>query len=270
MVTDFIYDGLRLSNFGYMIVSFDGSKNGEIDTDSQLSYNHAPMMSGKRQPYITSIYEDPLKMEIQIGKSFCLDCDKNVETSSSIITSDDMAFLKRWLSRPHPHKLSLIGDEYNGIYWMGSFNVTEYIFGDGRIGATLTFECDAPFGYKEDVIFSGDLNANGTFEYNCTSDEIGWVYPNLTITIREDGDLQISNSDNRTMEIKNCKANEMITIDKNLQISSTFESHRIADDFNYVYYRVNNSFNSVVNTLTSNLAISYEIAYSPYSKVVIV
>ena len=73
MVTDFIYDGLRLSDLGYMIVSFDGSKSGEVDTDSQLSYNHAPMMSGKRQPYITSIYEDPLKMEIQIGKNLCVD-----------------------------------------------------------------------------------------------------------------------------------------------------------------------------------------------------
>lgn len=270
MVTDFIYDGFRLSDFGYVIVSFDGSKGGEIDTDSQLSFNHAPMMSGKRQPYITSVYEDPLKMEIQISKNICINGVQDVSKSSYTITLDDMAFLKRWLTRPHPHKLSVVGDEYIGIYWMGSFNVSEYIFGDGRIGATLEFECDAPFGYKEDVILRGDLSANESFEYTCSSDEIGWIYPNLTITIKEDGDLQINNSDNRITVINNCQANEVITIDKNLQIASTLDSHKIADDFNYVFYRVNNSFNSVVNTLTSNLPISYEIRYSPYAKVVIV
>lgn len=270
MVTDFIYDGLRLSDLGYAIISFDGSKSGEVDTDSQLSYNHAPMMSGKRQPYITSIYEDPLKMEMQIGKNICANGNLSTSKSSYTITLDDMAFLKRWLVRPHPHKLNITGDEYNGIYWMGSFNVSEYVFGDGRVGATLEFECDAPFGYKEDVVFSGDLDANGTFEYNCTSDEIGWIYPNLTITVKEDGDLNIKNTDNREIIIKNCKANEVITIDENLQITSSFETHKIADDFNYTYYRINNSFNSVANSLTSNLAISYEIRYSPIAKAVIV
>ena len=153
---------------------------------------------------------------------------------------------------------------------MGSFNVTEYIFGDGRVGANLEFECDAPFGYKDDVVFTGELDANGTFEYNCTSDEIGWIYPDLTITIKEDGDLNIKNLDNRELVVKNCEANEVITIDKNLQISSSFENHKIADDFNYTYYRINNSFGSVANSLMSNLAISYEIRYSPYAKAVIV
>lgn len=267
MVTDFIYDGLRLSDFGYTVVSFDGSRGGEVDTDSQLSYNHVSMMSGKRQPYITSTYDDPLKMEIQIGKNVCT-ADKS--ESMFNISVEDMEFLKRWLVRPHPHKLSVVGDDYLGFYWMGSFNVTEHVFGDGRIGATLEFECDAPFGYKDDVVVYGDLNADETFRYNCLSDEIGWIYPDITITVKEDGDLQIKNSDGRVTEIKNCRANEVITIDKNLQISSSSASHKIADDFNYVFYRVNNSFNSVVNTLNTNLAISYEIRYSPYAKVVIV
>lgn len=270
MVTDFIYDGLRLSNLGYMIVSFDGSKGGEIDTDSQLSYNHAPMMSGKRQPYITSVYEDPLEMEFSIAKNICVNGNQSMSKESYSITLDDMAYLKRWLVRHSPHKLTAVGNEYNDIYWMGSFNVSEYVLGDGRIGAKLKFECDAPFGYKEDVVFTGDLDANESLEYNCTSDEIGWIYPNLTITIKEDGDLILKNNDERETIIENCKTNEVITIDKNLQISSSFESHKIADDFNYKYYRINNMFDSVANVLNTNLSISYEIRYSPYAKAVIV
>lgn len=271
MVTDFIYDGLRLSDLGYMIVSFDGSsKGGEIETDSQLSYNHAPMMGGKRQPYITSIYEDPLKMEFYIGKNICVNGKQDTSKASYTITLNDMAYLKRWLVRHSPHKLTVVGNEYNGIYWMGSFNVEEYVFGDGRVGASLKFECDAPFGYKEDVVLSGSLNANELLEYNCTSDEIGWIYPNITITVNENGDLTLKNNDERETVIKNCKANEVITIDKNQQISSSLTSHKIADDFNYVYYRINNMFDSVANVLHTNLSITYEIRYSPYAKVVIV
>lgn len=270
MVTDFIYDGLRLSDLGYMIVSFDGSKGGEIDTDSQLSYNHAPIMSGKRQPYITSVYEDPLEMEFYIAKNICADGTQNMSRSAYTITLSDMAYLKRWLVRHSPHKLTVVGSEYSGIYWMGSFNVKEYILGDGRVGATLTFECDAPFGYKEDITLSGDLDANESLEYDCTSDEIGWIYPDIKITVKESGDLTISNNDGRDTKIKNCVANEVITIDKNLQISSSLNSHKIADDFNYNYYRINSMFGSVLNILTTNLSISYEIKYTPYAKVVIV
>lgn len=270
MVTDFIYDGLRLSGLGYMIVSFDGSKGGEIDTDSQLSYNHAPMMGGKRQPYITSVYENPLEMEFSIAKNICVNGRQSLSKESYSITLGEMAYLKRWLVRHSPHKLTVVGDEYDGIYWMGSFNVEEYVLGDGRVGATLKFECDAPFGYKEDVVFSGSLNANESLEYNCTSDEIGWIYPDITITVNENGDLKLKNNDERETVIKNCKANEVITIDRNLQISTSFESHKIADDFNYIYYRVNNMFGSVANVLNTNLSISYEIRYSPYAKVVIV
>lgn len=270
MVTDFIYDGLRLSGLGYMIVSFDGSKGGEIDTDSQLSYNHAPMMGGKRQPYITSVYENPLEMEFSIAKNICVNGRQSLSKESYSITLEEMAYLKRWLVRHSPHKLTVVGDGYYGIYWMGSFNVEEYVLGDGRVGATLKFECDAPFGYKEDVVFSGSLNANESLEYNCTSDEIGWIYPDITITVNENGDLKLKNNDERETVIKNCKANEVITIDRNLQISTSFESHKIADDFNYIYYRVNNMFGSVANVLNTNLSISYEIRYSPYAKVVIV
>lgn len=271
MVTDFIYDGLRLSDLGYMIVSFDGSsKGGEIEIDSQLSYNHAPMMGGKRQPYITSIYEDPLKMEFYIGKNICVNGKQDTSKASYTITVNDMAYLKRWLVRHSPHKLTVVGDEYNGIYWMGSFSVEEYVLNDGRIGASLTFECDAPFGYKDDIAITGTLNSDEEIEFDCVSDEIGWIYPDITLNIKEDGDLVLKNNDERETIIKNCKANEIITIDKNLQISSSLSSHKIADDFNYTYYRINNQFGSVVNKINSNLPISFEIKYSPYAKVVIV
>lgn len=270
MVTDFTYDGLTLSNLGYTIASFDGARDGEIETDSKFAFEHIPMMRGKRQSFLTSTYEDPLVMEFYIAKNICN--AENQGASMFNISLSDMAYLKRWLVRPTPHRLQVIGDtSYSNIYWNGSFNLEEYVFGDGRIGAALTFECDAPFGYYSEVSYSGDLAANGSYEYNCVSDEIGWLYPTLTITLKEDGDLELTNSsDGRVTRVNNCLEDETITFTPNLQISSSFASHKVANDFNYKFYRINNQMHSIVNSIESNLAISYEITYDPICKAVIV
>lgn len=272
MVTDFIYNDNKLSDFGYALVSFDGIKDGEIDTDSQFSFNHISMMRGKKQPFITSTYDDPLEMEFYIAKNWCLfEEDNDMYKNSYNISVSEMAFLKRWLVSPTPHKLMAIGEGYEGIFWNGSFNVEEYTLGDGRIGAHLTFECDAPFGYYGGIIYKGTLDTDKTYKYNCISDEVGWLYPNLTITVNEDGDLELTNSfDGRKTIIKNCTQGEKITFSEYLQVTTSDINHKIADDFNYVFYRIGNDYNNVENTLESNLSIDFTIEYNPIAKVVIV
>ena len=271
MVTDFEYDGILLSQVGYAIVSFGGIRDGEIDTDSQISFNHSSMMQGKYQPFSSYIYDDVLKMELYIGKDMCR-VESTQDGFNYNISVSEMAFLKRWLSRPTPHILRAIGDDsYNGIFWRGSFVVEEYTLGDGRIGAHLTFECDAPFGYMEDVLFRDSLTSGSSYKYNCISDEIGYIYPNLSILLKESGNLELTNAhDNRKTIVKNCEADEIITFTDKLQVFSSISSHKILDDFNYVFYRINNSFKNVENTISSNLAIDFVINYNPYAKAVIV
>ena len=270
MVTDFIFDGKRLSDFDCTVVLFNDSKTGEIETDSKFSFNHISLMRGKRQPFIASVYEDPLKMELYIAKNACI-LEGDLKTSNLIISPTDMAQIKRWLVRPTPHKLSVVGNGYDSVYWMGSFTLEEYVFGDGRIGAHLTFECDAPYGYKNTVEFSGSLSSHESFTFNCTSDEIGWIYPTLKITLGAEGDLELKNSsDDRITKVKNCYADEVLTFTPNQQIFSSFAAHKVTNDFNFVFYRVNNAIDSVINTIQSNLPISYELEYSPVAKVVVV
>lgn len=271
MVTDFEYDGILLSEVGYALVTFDGVKDGETNTDSQITFNHAPMMRGKRQPFSSYIYDDVLKMEFYIGKDMCR-INTAKEKFDYNISVSEMSFLKRWLSRPTPHVLRAVGDDdYNGIFWRGSFIIEEYTLGDGRIGAHLTFECDAPFGYMEDIVVRGDIESNEEFKYNCTSDEVGYIYPKLTILLKGDGDLKFGNGhDKRETIIKNCLAGEIITITENLQISSSISSHKIMNDFNFVFYRVSNTFRNVENSMKSNLPIEFIIEYNPYAKAVII
>lgn len=269
MVTDFIYDDVRLSDLGYALVSFDGAKDQEITTDSQFTFNHISTQRGKKQSYITATYDDPLEMEFYIAKNLCTEEGTKVTLSAYNISVVDMAKLKRWLVRPTPHKLKLEDVDYYGMYWNGSFNVEEYVYGDGRVGAHLTFECDSPFGYFEEVEMKGDIISSTKYKYRCASDEIGYIYPNLTITLKASGDLRITNAhDGRTTIIKNCNVGEVITITENLQVSSSLSTHDVLNDFNFVFYRINNEFMNIDNTLESNLAISFIMKYTPIAKAV--
>lgn len=93
MVTDFEYDGVLLSEVGYALVAFDGVKDGERDTDSQITFNHMSMMRGKYQPFSSYIYDDVLKMEFYIGKDMCR-YGTSVKPTDYNISVSEMAFLK--------------------------------------------------------------------------------------------------------------------------------------------------------------------------------
>ena len=113
MVTDFEFDGIELSALGYAIVSFDGVKSGEVDSDSQLSYSHISAFNGKQLRFGQSTYEDPLKMEFYIAKNVCLFNNQLTAENYSISVSE-MSFLKRWLNTPVAKKLK-VNDTDN--YW---------------------------------------------------------------------------------------------------------------------------------------------------------
>lgn len=278
-VDNFIYDGIELRSKGFIVTHFNGGEDGEIDTDSQLSFNHLSMFRGKYQPFITSQYEDPLVMEWWIMKNPCIaivDDEtgeityENLDNDDYDISRQEMSDLKRWLSRPTPHKLQLTSSDYTGVYWMGSFNVEEYIYGNNRIGAHLTFECNAPFGYYDDVVLSDELTANDPLTFTDVSDEIGFIYPDMEITVKSSGNLELTDRDGRKTIVKNCAADEVLTFSHLLTITSSDSEHKIGDDFNYVFYRISNTYNDRSNTLTSNLPIEYTITYKPIAKVVVV
>ena len=264
-ISNFIYDEISLKDFdngNYMIGFFSSDYDVE---EVQQNINKTSLYMGREQPFVYINYEETLSFTIGIIKNPCK------KDAVDEITWMEMEQLKRWLCRPAPHKFKLDDPKYEDIFWEGTFEVKEVVTGSKRTGVELTFISTRPFALQEDVIFTGELLADEQLTINDTSMEIGYIYPQITVKCLEDGDLSIYNDfDERETIIKNCKANEVITIDKNLQISSTFETHKIADDFNYTYYRINNSFNSTANSLTSNLAISYEIRYSPIAKAVIV
>ena len=102
---------------------------------------------------------------------------------------------------------------------------------------------------------------------NDTSYEEGYIYPQMEITVKEDGDLTIHNSiENRETYIANCKSGEVITFDYPV-IQSSDSSHNIQDDFNWTFFRVANTYDNSRNDLVISLPCSIKIKYSPIVKV---
>lgn len=102
---------------------------------------------------------------------------------------------------------------------------------------------------------------------NDISYEEGYIYPQMEITVKEDGDLIIHNSiENRETYIANCKANEVITLEYPV-IQSSDSSHNIQNDFNWIFFRVANTYDNSRNDLVISLPCSIKIKYSPIVKV---
>lgn len=260
---DFKFRGELLSSHGYMLCEFDGSSSTSVvTTDSQREFTSVPMFMGKYHPILYYTYNNALIMEMSICK---ID-----DSHGGTITPTEASSLKRWLSSSVSQEFRVGGDEYENYFWNGTFNVEEIHYASDCVGFHLTFTSTAPFGYKDKVELSGSVEKNASVTINDTSDEEGYIYPDMTVTLKASGDLKITNSfDKRETVVRGCASGETITFTRLLQILSSNNSHALGDDFNYKFIRINNEYGNTANKLTFSLPCTYSISYNPIAKVVI-
>jgi len=259
---DFTFRGETLESHGYMLCEWDSrSSASAVTTDSQKSFSSIMMFEGKRQPIIYFTYKDTLSIKMSICKL--------EDSESQLITPSEAAVIKRWLGSPVPQELTFGDERYSGYHWTGVFNIEEVHYALGCIGFDLTFVSSAPFGYKDRVELSGSVAANGTISIVDTSDEEGYIYPDMTIKLQAAGDLKITNMfDQRETIINGCANGETLTFTNLLQITSSNSNHILGNNFNYRFMRINNEYGNTTNQIKFNLPCTYSIAYNPIAKVV--
>ena len=263
ILLDFEYDGLLLSDFGCMVCNLD--KGGGIDTSangSQISFSTTPILKGTRQVLADTNYSECLTATFQICKNPCL-----YHGDDAYMNAEEVAELMRWLNRKSFHKLRLDLDGYECVYFQGSFNVDVVKLGSNVVGLSLNLTTNAPFGYGDTVRKKYNVTANQSILFKDTSDEIGFVYPKTIITCGEAGNLTIVNDiENRTTIVNNCASGEIITM-QYPTIQSSIVSHSIADDFNYNFFRIANTWNNRINKITISMNCTLEIFYNPICKI---
>lgn len=265
IAVDFLYDNRLLSSFeNMMICCFNNSSLETVDIGQKLNFNTKKVYGKDKLNALGAYYEEGLSLTFQIGKIPCN--DKPVSLSV-----DEQSEITRWLNRKDGfHKFKIVQDGYENLYAEASFNLKKIeIYGE-VYGFELTMTTLHPYLLQEPIQYTYEFhNENNTFQIYDQSDELGYIYADITIECLSSGTLTIHNKfEDRTMEIKNCKSGEIIKIDGENQIISTSDSsHQIQNDFNFSFFRIANTYYDKTNIITVSKPCKLTITYSPVKKV---
>lgn len=257
---DFEYDGLNLSDLGYVICNFNSDDLKTVTSGSQISFNTILAHNGEKFELINSQYKECLSTTFQICKNLC---DEN----NAEIPFKEYRDLMSWLNRKEFHKFKFLEGDYLDLFFNASFNVSRIELNGRLIGLELNMFTDSPLAYRESEIINIDnQEENSTKVLYNKSDEEGYIYPHMEIKINKNGDFKIYNSlDDRTMLISNCTEGEIITLDYPV-IQSSDLSHNIQNDFNWNFFRIVNTFKDKKNLLTISIPCEIKIKYNPLIK----
>jgi hypothetical protein len=259
---DFEYDGINLSDKGFILCHFGGSEGLETVSDGcQITFNTVPVLGGAKHNLMSTEYEDCLEDTWQICK---YSCGNDIQE----ITETEHRELTKWLNRKKFLKLRILDEAHIDLYYEAFFNVSKIEIDGKLFGFELEVKTNAPFAYRTSkTITVKNLVANGKHSINDISHEEGYIYPHTEITVNADGDLNIYNAiEDRNTYIRGCEKGEKITMDYPV-IQSSIPSHNIQNDFNWNFFRVANTFENSRNDLTISIPCTIKIKYSPIVKV---
>lgn len=248
--TDFEYNGKRLSDYGMMICRFDSSGLETVSSGADITYQTVKSVGADKLKMCGCKYDETYTTTFQI----CL----NPSNSDDIYLSPDkISSLQRWLCRKdgyHPFKP--VQEDLLDIFWNAAFSSKQIELTGKVAGLELTMYTDSPYAYlaAEPVTYS--LQPGEQFSFFDSSDEVGFIYP--TVTINCGGDEQIQAEDdckiilqnsldhNRKTVLTNLKNGEVITLDgeNKLIFSSDASRTNLSNSFNYYFPRI---FNKIEN-----------------------
>lgn len=263
---DFEYDGQHLSDYGFIICDFDSSSGAMIATaGSKITFNTVSHRNGKKHGLVGSQYSECIQSTFDICKNPDINDDM-------WITNDEYRDLMRWLNRNEFLKLQIICEDdpdADPCFYEASFNVEKIKIGEILYGLRLSMETNKPFGYGQERCISWLFNDTAISHIlRDESDEIGYIYPTLSIHCLADGDLLIRNDlTDCNMKIRNCRTGELITIYGDTQIIKTsYSTHKIYDDFNYDFFKIGNTISDRNNKISVSLPCKLDIKYRPIIK----
>lgn len=265
---DFEYDGTCLSDFGFIICRFDASSGSTmVDAGSKITFEKVPRQNGTQHSLVSAKYNECIQTSFDICKNPDL-----FDPDDREINNDEYRDLVRWLNRKGFYKLHIYDEDdkrKEPCFYNASFNINKITIAEKLFGLQLTVETDKPFGYGIEKKITLDFSdSSGTKTFYDMSDDTGYIYPDMTIICKENGNLTIHNDfANCTTFIKNCSVGEVITIKGNDHIiSSTYSDHDICKDFNFGYFKIGNTVNNRKNIITVSLRCVIVMKYLPVIK----
>ena len=235
MVTDFIFDGQALSDYGYVLF-LEGEEDIVV---SNMTFETIKGARSDASQNVGYTYGEPYSTTFTIMKNMCV-----YEGDEQFLTRDDISEMVRWLSQKQFKWFRFIDDKDNDEIWYKvQIQINKVSAGDYCYGLKLVVTANAPFGYTREITRKLIGVENGdTFEMPIVGDEYGYYYPDVEVTINNGSVLNLMNLTAHSMELQgsvtslaNCKSNEVINFygDNIMQIVSTNEDHEMGTDFTY-------------------------------------
>ena len=267
---DFEYDGKLLSDYGFIVCHFDDSGGLDVaDGGSEITFETATSHSGKRYFEVGSEYKKCLTTTFYICKNPEIYADDEME-----ITADDFRRMSRWLNRREFlwfHGFDWCQPEVYRPWVRASCNLARVDIGSATMGIEVNVTTDSPFGYGSEEVKVLEFTSGGLSQTLVDkNDEIGECYPEMTITCNAGGTWTLSDDiTGCSCEVKNCVNGEVLHFSGDtmmIDTESVTHKNTLANDFNYDYFRIGNTMDERINTITASIPCSIEFRYRPILK----
>jgi len=236
--SDMTIGDFKLSDYGMMLASFEGSSNQEDELGADFETIEEFVGHDSIPIYLGSKHTNKLKPKATIIKNSYL---------------NDMAFTE--------HECREVIRQLTGFRGYRAMQIRPYVFDEllyfnvivtnvtykkvnGKvIGIILQLECESQFAWSKQSNISYNVKSGETIRiYNKSDDLNNYLYPEITISPQSAiSNLEIVNlSDkNWTTIISNISYNEIITMDsKNEILKSSNKDRIIMNDFNMHFIRL--------------------------------
>lgn len=201
--TDFVFDGKRASDMGFVLCSFDGER--EPATGGEVEFEVVKPPDNDKFEFYGAQYTSPLEWNISIMKDICR------YKEDLYFTNEEERMVYKWLQRRDGYHWFCFckQDEDAEVVFNVKINVLPHCIGGRTIGFDLTVTTDSAFGYTPLQKKVGSVSKSSPFILYVDTDTKGYILPEINII--GSGKFYISNDSDPVRNYANGKAAEFGT-----------------------------------------------------------
>lgn len=270
--TDFIYNGQRASDLGWMICNFDGNEETASGGNIEFIVKKAP--ANDVYSYYGSHITDVLEWKFSIMKSPCLTYEDDIAK----VTQYDESAVARWLLSTNGYKwLQFDQDGYRDICYMVKWQMTPHQINGRTVGFDLTATSNCGYGFSEEKIKTQTIKHDANDAENDVSinlyinnDIKEYVLPEIRLTSTS-GNFYLSNLNDK-IQNKDVNRQTEFYIDGNIDVTLDCMNDIVlglnsTDEFNWFFPRLVNGYNTITTNSTDGVTIT--IKYRENRRVIV-
>lgn len=245
----FSYLGQNSKNLGLVVSHFDAD-SGEIETFLSMDPIYTDNATGTRRIDYGAKYNSVAVFNITV-----------IKQEGGDFSVHEFRNCMKWLTgaQSNSNLDLLFGDEVKYTFTGRFTNASHYKLDARTVGLVLEFTSIAPWAYSAVKTEERKIVTSDEFEINCETDDLySNVYMKTTYT-NDNGDKVIIKNitTNDETKIDNLTANEVITLDNNMMITSSNKTRVFGDDFTFVFPRLQPGVNQFTVEGDGNLKFEY-------------